>query len=295
MSRKHAYAEALAAADYDKPAEALRTCHEKELLLCCSHCSATRYVVYKCGHRCCPICAYDNQRLRRIFAEAMLRDMEFPKLITLTIPTSSSSPRETIKYLRSCFTKLRGRKIWDLVRGGCYQIECKFNKGHWHIHMHILADAKYMPYQRLYSDWSDITGVQGVQTHIKAARTKEERAYVVKYAVKADQFRSNPNLIVQWYEAVKGSRLFGTFGDWYNAKFEDLVDDTEYKAPHCVCESCGSEDSMFFARDGPYIYKKDWREIKCCYVDSTHPEERDYEPELFDFPHENKNQTQLDL
>lgn len=248
-------------------------CSQTELLLCCEACGHTKYVTYRCQARLCPICSWTLSRERAQFSEALLAQMKYPKFLTLTMRTWEGSPRDGIKYLRDCFNKLKAQKVWKCVKGGCYQIELKPKDNGWHIHIHVLFDAPYIPKQKLFSAWREILQQKYVAIDIRACRTKAQRSYVVKYVSKNENFHNDPALAVEWYEATKGSRLFGTFGSWYNAKLEELLNPEEFTVWRPACENCGDENHMFFARDGPFIFGDLWEDRRN-YLIGTQPVER---------------------
>lgn len=274
LERKQTYAAAFRRAGLDKVAANLEDCSEMELLLACSNCNHRRYVVFHCESRVCPICSFHLAQDRAFFVKKLLGQMAYPKMLTLTIPVRDEEPRETIKYLRSCFQKLRDRQVFAAVKGGAYQIEVKVKQGHFHIHMHIILDAPYIHYTQLYKAWADITECQGVQVDIRAAKTPAQQAYVVKYAQKAAELRADGSDVVRWYLAVKGSRLFGTFGAWYNTRIEDLLEPEELPPEPPPCPECGGKKTMYFARDGVFVYGKAWHEIKGAVITADFPVSR---------------------
>jgi len=181
--------------------------------------------------------------------------------------------------------------VFSKVVGGAYQIEVKIKDGHFHIHMHVILDCPFIHYTQIYKAWSDITGVAGVQVDIRAAKTKAQRAYIVKYTQKSAELRADGADVVEWYEAVKGSRLFGTFGEWFNYKLEDLLDPEEFKPAPPPCPICGAENSALVVRDGPLIYGKLWQEHKKFFDVAGYPYQRPVENLL---PPESK-QEEFDL
>ena len=259
---KNSIADELQRRGYEKPASKLRDCSERELLLCCDNCGHNKFVTFLCSNRICPICAWRLSKERAEYSEAMLGQMEYAKFLTLTMPRWKDDPTDGIKYIRSCFSKLRSRKVWKGVRGGCYQIELKQKQDGWNIHIHILLDSPFLPKQKLFTAWKDILGLEYASIDIKACRTKEQRKYVVKYVSKDEDFKGNTKLAVDWYEAVLGSRLYGTFGRWYNAKIEELLNRADHEVYVPQCENCGAVRSMFYARDGPFIFGKDWLNVR---------------------------------
>jgi hypothetical protein len=212
--RKRAYADAFAARGYDDIARNLRTCEETESLVGCQHCGHSWWVTTRCRSRVCPLCSYHESKKRAKYLKAMTANMQHPKLVTLTIDLWQGDPREGIKYLRKQVTRMRRSTLFKSVRGGAYQIELKQKPEGWHIHIHLLLDAPFIPYQRLFSTWKAITQQRYVSTDIRSAKTPEAREYVVKYPSKSASFDTHPEAIVDWYEATKGMRLFATFGTW---------------------------------------------------------------------------------
>lgn len=177
------------------------------------------------------------------------------------MPRWTKNPRDGIKFIRASFTKLREQKVWKPVVGGCYQIELKEKEDGWHIHIHVLMDAPFLPKQKIFSSWKKILGLPYASIDIKACRTKKQREYVTKYVSKSETFNNDVQKALNWYEAVKGSRLFGTFGTWYNAKIEELLSPEEFEIFVPACENCGESGFMFFARDGPFIFGKEWEKV----------------------------------
>lgn len=266
--RKRAYAQAFDDAGEEVLAADLRSCQETELLICCDSCRHAWWVLNKCRKRVCPLCSYEISQQRAMYLLAMTRHMEHPKLVTLTMPLWTSKPQDGIKLLRDHFARLRKTKLFAKVRGGAYTIELKQKENGWHIHMHILLDAPFIPYQRLFSEWRTIIKHQSPQVDVRSASDKKARVYAAKYASKSAGFDTHPESIVPWYLATKGVRLFGTFGEWYNAKIEELDPDSPLIRPEPKCPECGKVQTIFRARDGPFIYGHEiWRDIESIYLE----------------------------
>ena len=253
-ARKNQYAEQFALRGHNDIAQQLEDCQETEVLAACTNCGKSWYIVNKCRLRVCPLCSYEVAKRRGEYLIAMTAKMTHPKLITLTMPLWTQDPQVGIRFLRTSFNKLRKTKFFSVVKGGAYQIELKPKDGGWHIHIHALLDAPYLPYQRLFSTWKNILGTNAPQVDIRSADTRKAREYAAKYAAKSADFYSHPETVVLWYEATKGQRLFATFGKWYNAKLEELTGEPEQPIPKAKCPNCDAESSVYLARDGPWIY-----------------------------------------
>ena len=261
--RKRKFAASFAAREILNVSGQLYDCEETKVLACCTNCAKNWYVINRCRLRVCPLCSYRVAKEREVYVHAMCRQMDFPKMITLTMPRWKLVPQDGIKHLRKCFSKLRRTKLFKTVVGGCYQVELVQKEDGWHIHLHALLDAKYIPRQKLWTEWGRIIGEKFPNVKIEAATNDAQKAYMCKYPVKAAEFDLSSDAIVDWYLATKGARLFSTFGKWYNKKIEDL-DAEEMAEPFTpVCPHCNEESTTFLARDGPFMYGHDlWRKLE---------------------------------
>jgi len=268
--RKRLYADVFERAGETHIAERLRACGEDEVKAACSHCGHSWWVVDRCRLRVCPLCAYRISRERADYIFAMTKCMSFPKFMTLTMPLWTADPRVGIKFLRESFSKLRRRPLWKKVRGGAYTIELKRKPGGWHIHLHCLLDAKFIPYRQLWGVWKEIIGTTCPQVDIRAASSANARSYIAKDASKSAAFDTHPEHIVDWYKATKGIRLWGTFGLWYNSSIQELGNELDLPEPAPCCPNCGAEHTTFLARDGPFIFGHDaWRTLEIAVVGDT--------------------------
>lgn len=267
FKRKRAFAEKFEASGNETLARQLRECQETEILACCSACGKSWFVINRCRLRVCPLCSYEVAKLRGEFLVAMTKHMQHPKMITLTMPLWTAEPRRGITFLRDKFNLLRRHSLFDPVKGGAYQIELKEKDEGWHIHMHVLVDAPFIPYQHLFTEWKKILGTTAPQIRIQAASSPRAKEYVCKYAAKSSDFDTSADGIVKWYEATKGMRLFATFGKWYNATIEELDGEHADRQTVAVCPSCGGLRTVFLARDGPFLYGHEgWRDLETHYA-----------------------------
>jgi len=201
--------------------------------------------------------------------------MKYPKMLTLTMPRWTQAGQEGIRYLRECFNKFKRQKVFKKVVGGAYQIEVKVKPDGYHIHMHIIYDAPFIPYQHIFSAWKKIIGEDAPQIRVESPQSDKAMEYVAKYAAKSADFDGDPDNIVEWYIATKGQRLFTTFGKWYNVKMEELLNPYEVFKPENKCPFCASLGTAFFARDGPFIFGGDvWKSVRVAYTDNL-PEYKD--------------------
>lgn len=100
-------------------------------------------------------------------------------------------------------------------------IEVKLSKAQqWHVHAHIIADAKYLPQHELSREWLAVTGDSPI-VDIRLIKNAEAAAsYVAKYGSKAfdSGLLNSPRRLADVILALKGSRLCTTFGEWRGKK-----------------------------------------------------------------------------
>jgi len=214
------------------------------------------------------LCSFRIARERQEFLIAMTKHMQYPKMITLTMSAWRRDPYEGIQFLRRSFNQLRRTEVFKPVVGGAYIIEVKPDPDYYHIHMHVLVDSPYIAYQRLFSAWRQILKQRAPQVDIRAAQNKHAREYIAKDASKNIAFYVNPQSVVKWYLATRSTRLFATFGNWYQVDAESLMDQRAWEKIRPVCPFCGQSDSCFYATQGPFLYgydtwREDWMPLLC--------------------------------
>ena len=102
----------------------------------------------------------------------------------------------------------RGIPFEEVVRSGLYGVDLKQkDDGRFNVHMHVVADAPYIPQVALSSVWDNLTGAPVVDVRRSDGRdgAGTERALVeaVGYAAKAPEF-ANAEAEVQYLTALKG-------------------------------------------------------------------------------------------
>lgn len=257
---KRRYADQFEKSGHAKVAKQLRMCSESEHLVACTSCGGSWWVLYRCGLRCCPICSWREAKKRQEYLAQICKQLGKPKHIVLTIPRWTGEGPEGIKHLRDAIAKLRRRDLFKNCRGGALTIEVLPKPDGWHIHAHLLVDAPYMPWKQLQNEWSDIIGVKDPHVSIQAAECDAARRYVAKYAGKSIVAEVGDPAIVRWFEAIKGKRMWGTFGAWFNFK---LVEQPRNDGKPCFvpgCILCGSLKTVVPAESLPNILGKGWRD-----------------------------------
>ena len=175
-----------------------------------------------CHDRFCVPCAREHGFLiaNNVTKYAQYKRIRF---ITLTLRHSDLPLSDQIDKLIADFRKLRATKLWtDRTTGGCSFLEVKLADDgiHWHPHLHILQEGRYIPHQALSSEWRRITLTSFI-VHIAEPKGRHDVIkYVTKYASKplgmgltlhADKLREALLLL-------NNRRMMTTFGTWRGFK-----------------------------------------------------------------------------
>jgi len=187
-----------------------------------------------CHDRFCKPCA----RAKALTIAGNLQDHiqgRRTRFVTLTLAPRPEPLRDQITRLYQCFTRLRRQKWWKLaVKGGAAFFEVTVNprSGHWHPHLHIIVEGKYIPQQQLSNAWKDITGDSYIVDVRAVSNEKEVAQYVCKYVgnpFPATLCRDSDRL-EEAIEAINGRRTCLTFGSWRGIKLTKLPEDDDWQA-----------------------------------------------------------------
>lgn len=152
------------------------------------------------------------------------------RFVTLTLAHSDASLKDEMRRLRKSFTKLRRSKLWrTYVEGGICVPETKIGKdGKWHHHMHMVTTGEYLDQAALSKAWQQATGDSVVVDIQFCSKLEETVWYITKYVTKPiDQtILEEPDKLIEFVDAIKGTRCFQTFGDWVSDA-EDHEDPNE--------------------------------------------------------------------
>ena len=206
----------------------------------------------KCHDRFCVPCA--SERSRRI-RDSLLRHMngrENLSLITLTLKASTDPLTTILDRITRCFRLLRNKPLWKKqVQGGCSIIETKTGQGsgEWHVHFHVVAEAKFLN-QRVLSDlWLNITGDSSIVDIRRVGAHAGAVQYITKYITKAADHSivMSPKHLGEAITAFNGRRLVSTFGTWRGLELMEKVDDEQLSQSATEWQGLGRLDD--FLRD----------------------------------------------
>lgn len=233
--------------------EALRACgrHSEALLVTgcgedfkvgkCLDCGAVPAFPVTCGHRLCPDCASRRGAILVSEHEDILRQLRYPKMLTLTFLSVAHLDKNYIRWARNCFRRLRRRKVLSRCWGGIYSFEVTHSVEYgWHLHIHALIGSGYIGQADLSSEWQKITGavvvdIRAVQGKDKWAAVKE----VVKYPAKAASFLGKPVLVNEFLLATERVNLAYGFGALYRVRSK------RHSEGKMRCPICGGTDIDF--------------------------------------------------
>ena len=175
-----------------------------------------------CHDRFCVPCA--NQRSRTIAANVRaLVQAGQARFRTLTFRAQLADLASTLRKAVSSFSRLRARKLWKTTQaGGCAFIEVKRNRTFdtWNVHLHIIAQGRYIDQAQLSRAWQQITETSFVVDVRFIKNADNVTRYVTKYASKPmdPTVTEHDEHLREAIKALSGRRLCTTFGTWRTNK-----------------------------------------------------------------------------
>lgn len=206
----------------------------------CTACGYTFKAPLSCSDRFCPVCSSPRRRRTAAKLRALVTQIHPPfahsfKHLTLTIRNHPDLPWMHRTLLQS-FRRLRSHLLWQrTVRGGAFVFETTGQPGNWHLHLHAILEARYIPWSLLHDRWQKVSAGRGV--YITTAPPKRICWYLTKYLTK-NQLSAEASRSAS--KDLASTRLFTTFGTWHNISI---------KLPHIgyPCPKCN--DSTWFPLD----------------------------------------------
>lgn len=170
----------------------------------------------RCRSRVCPRCSRIRARSLAARIAALVRRMDDPRFLTLTLRSTDRPLRDQVKLLRRRFAAMRRRPDWKAhVVAGVYTIEITFNEGtgQWHPHLHAIIDGFFYAHQDLLCQWQSVVG-DHAGVDIRAVRGIRKLAnYLACYVAKScDLDHLSHRQLAEWAIETHGLRLAQTFG-----------------------------------------------------------------------------------
>lgn len=193
----------------------------------------------RCRDRLCPLCGDIRGRKAEGRVAACVAGCDNLRLCTLTKLATEDQLAARVNSILQDFRALRKLPVWkDHVRGAVAVLEVtRGAKGkHWHAHLHILFDGRYLPQELLKRAWWEITGDSFI-VHLKAIHGKKAGArYISSYIGKPVNVTSWTDKDLQEYaRALHGRRLLSTSGSMHNPEEDsDAEPDVPPPSTHLV-------------------------------------------------------------
>lgn len=177
-----------------------------------------------CNDRFCVKCAKSRANRARQLLEALMMERGLfsrPNSLKLIVLTVENFPADKLPWGLRCFRRwfkrLKSRKIWkDNVRGYFEAFEItKDDFGRWHLHLHLLAEAKFVDVYQLSQEWREVVLKEwnGYIVDIRALRNpRKALREVTKYCFKPSSLSLEDRAFLS--SLLKKQRLYGFGGDW---------------------------------------------------------------------------------
>jgi hypothetical protein len=224
-------------------AEALKLekCHSFYTFAVCHDCGQSRKFPNRCDLFFCPECQPHLSHERQRQVGWWTSQLQQPKHVVLTTTNTQDLRPDHVDEIRAAFGRLRRRKFCRNWKGGFYSVEVTNEGRGWHLHLHILVDARWIDAGQLAREWTAATRGFGQIVKVKDCRNLEYLAEVTKYAVKGSQLASwKSGEVVEFVRAFSGKRTFGVFGSLYakRTQFAEYIAVLKQSRPRCPCGSC---------------------------------------------------------
>jgi hypothetical protein len=158
----------------------------------------------------------------------VVEHMREPAHLVLTFRHRQEPLPDQVRALRRAFGKLRRRPEWKgRVRGGFYSVEIKLSRadGLWHVHLHAVIDAAFIPQPELVRLWGECMD-GGLCVWIRRVEKVRNVCYQVsKYVSKPPNVREWQGWQIRdWLDAVAGTRMIQGFGTCFGVDKVELPD-----------------------------------------------------------------------
>ena len=237
--------------------ENFKRCGNEFIFRTCQSCGSYEKLPYRCSMKWCPNCNWMITRKRRHLLTAFAKQISQPKHVVLTQRNFEVLSSTKIREFKKGLSRIRRNELFDEVRGGSYSLEITNEGRGWHLHAHLLVEAKWIDASKLAVQWGEQLGQEFGIVKVKDTRDTDYVVEVTKYVAKgSDVAKWSGEEIFQFVEAVSGVRMFGVFGRLFKYRKQILKASEQPKPEPKACE-CGCCD--FNYRDERSELLKDLR------------------------------------
>ena len=216
-------------------------CGREEIYRTCEDCRRVETFYYRCNRKWCPLCNYRIGQKRGLEIGLWANTISQPKHLVLTMRNFPILTRSRIRFFRRALLKLRHRKIFAAVKGGCASLEITNEGKGWHLHAHLLLDVRFIDIQKIAIQWGKLVGQEFGIVHIKDVRGQDFVREVAKYVAKGSELATWPaEQLLEFITAIQGCRFFFQFGSLRAAReaIKKTMRDLKPPSPKCEC-GCG--------------------------------------------------------
>ncbi len=238
---KQSVAAKLREAGRHQTARTLEDCHSFYTIAVCTGCGTVNKFPNRCDNFFCPECQPRLSADRKKAVEWWTREVQQPKHVVLTVKNVAALTKQHVREFRGWLSRLRRTAFASNWLGGFYSLEVTNEGNGWHLHAHLLVDAKWIDAIQLSAHWARVTNGLGRIVKVKDARGHDYLKEVTKYVVKGVQLAAwTKEDICTFVDAFTGVRTFGVFGSLYGMRteFRDWWKRVRNSKPICKCGCC---------------------------------------------------------
>lgn len=219
--------------------ENLNKCGKETLYRTCQSCGNWENFSYRCSLKFCPVCNWRIARSRAELIKAWSHRVTQPKHVVLTCRNFPLLTRKKIRWFLKQFAKIRKTSIFKQCRGGCISVELTNESRGWHLHAHILCDARWIDAGDLAVRWGKLMHQEFAIVKVLDVHGQSYAHEVCKYVVKGSELVSwQPDMINQFIQAVSGVRMFTTWGSLFKIR-RQIKNELESQKPEPKMCKCG--------------------------------------------------------
>jgi hypothetical protein len=215
-------------------------CGNEDCFRTCKDCRTITKLPYHCNVKWCPRCQWKITDTRKKVLQLWTQKIRQPKHLVLTQKNFPILTRRRLREHTRALSRLRKKRCFQNVNGGCVSVEVTNEGEGWHLHSHWLLDVRWLDMEKVSVAWGKLVGQNFAVVKIKDCRNGEYLQEVSKYVVEGSELASWPaEKINEFVRAVKGLRFFFSFGSLLKLAPSIRAELLAQKAPPPICE-CGS-------------------------------------------------------
>jgi len=216
----------------------MELCHTEELALTCKGCCRVKIVSERCEKRWCPICVPRLTRERQEQLIWWINQLRQPKHVVLTCRNTKTLTKQKVRSFTSALRRLRSQKFCREWKSGVWSLEVTNESRGWHLHSHLLVEARWIDSAQLAKIWGKLVGQDFAIVKVKDARKADYLRELCKYVVKSNQLAAwDPLDIAAFMDAMTGTRSFGVFGSLVGqrSKWKQFLRSLRSERGNCEC------------------------------------------------------------